>query len=97
MKKLYAFVEKNDTKIGRTIDSFLIVLIILNIFLVILDSYGEVRSKYSLPISYFEKTSVFVFTVEYLLRVIVSPYKYKDKYVPVCIIRYIISPLALID
>jgi len=97
MKKLYSIIEKNDSRIGKMIDSFLVIFIILNVILVILDSYGEIRSKYSLPISIFENVSVFIFSVEYILRVIVSPYKYKEDYNPVYIIRYILSPLALID
>ena len=89
--------EKNDTKLGKLIDSFLVILIILNIILVILDSYGEVRSIFRIFISFFENTSVLIFTIEYLLRVIISPYKYKETYKAVYIVRYIVSPLALID
>jgi len=89
--------EKNDTKLGKLIDGCLLILIILNIILVILDSYGEVRAKYKLFINIFENISVFIFTIEYFLRVISSPYKYKEDYNAIYIIKYIVSPIALID
>lgn len=97
VKKLYQFMEKTDTKIGRTIDSVIIVFIVMNILIVILDSYGSIRTKYDLIISSIEILSVIIFSIEYLLRLIVSPYRYGNVYKPILVFKYVITPMALID
>jgi len=67
------------------------------VLLVILDSYGSIREKYKSVISVFEITSVIVFTIEYILRMLCGPYRYSDKYEKIRIFRYVISPMAIID
>lgn len=89
--------EKNDSRAGKAIDSFIIILIIVNICLVVLDSYGDIRNRYYFAFKYFENISVIIFTIEYLLRVLVSPYKYNKEYHIRHIFKYIFSPLAMID
>jgi len=97
MKKLYRIIEKNDTSFGKIVDWFFIILIFINVFLVILDSYNAFSKKYANIIGIIEYISMVLFSIEYILRLIVSPYKYSDEYKKKYIIKYAFSPLAIID
>jgi voltage-gated potassium channel len=97
MKKLFELIEGTELKNSKRIDTFLLILISLNVLLVIIDSYGNIRLKYNYVITIFETISVIIFTVEYILRMICSPYRYSDTYNKTKILRYIITPMAIID
>ncbi len=97
MKKLYEIMENSDTRLSKAIDTVLLFLISTNILLVILDSYGTFRTRYYTYIDIFETISVIVFSMEYLLRLFCSPYRYSNDYKVINIFRYIISPMAIID
>jgi voltage-gated potassium channel len=97
MKKLYEIMEISDSKLSKAIDAVLLMLISTNVLLVILDSYGTFRTRYLTYITLFETFSVVVFTIEYIIRLICSPYRYSDDYKKINMLRYIISPMAIID
>lgn len=97
MKKLFELIEGTESKNSKRIDTILLILISLNVLLVIIDSYGSIRLKYNYIITIFETISVIIFTVEYILRMICSPYRYSDQYNKTKILRYIITPMAIID
>jgi voltage-gated potassium channel len=97
MKKLFQIMEQNDTRLGKAVDFSLLVLIVLNICFVVIDSFSEIHQKYLLQINIFEIFSVSVFSIEYVLRLICSPYRYSEKYNPLNILRYMFSPMAIID
>ncbi len=96
MKKLHDLMEGNSlaAHVART---FILVLIISNIVAVILDSYTNIHGQLGTFFSWFEIFSVLVFTVEYVLRVLISPFLYGESYSLKSVIRYIVSPLAIID
>jgi voltage-gated potassium channel len=96
MLKIYNILE-GHSKRSQIINSSIAVLIVLNIVAVILDSYKSINNKYSVLFNYFETGSIVIFSIEYILRVISSPCRYDGKYNPLRIIKYLISPLAIID
>ncbi|MDK2908617.1 MAG: voltage-gated potassium channel [Bacteroidales bacterium] len=76
---------------------FIIVLILLNIISIELESVESIRLLAPQVFYYFEVFSVIVFTLEYILRVWTADLLPKYKKAIVGNLRYIISPLALID
>jgi voltage-gated potassium channel len=96
IKNIYDLVEGNNRK-SKIINGFIAVLIVLNIIAVVLDSYKSINNKYFFEFYYFEVFSICIFSIEYIIRVIVSPYKYSDDYEIQYIWKYIVSPLAIID
>lgn len=78
-------------------DWFIIILIIVNVVLVILDTFSGFPPW---ALSFFrraETVSVIVFTVEYLLRVWTANYLYERKKPLAARISYIFSVMALVD
>ena len=84
---------------GRVIDIFLVVLIILNVAAVVVETVAELRIAYRQYFFGFEIFSVVVFTIEYLVRLwicveertdnLATPWKSR--------FRYAFTPYALID
>ena len=60
---------RDNDKTSRFVDITLIVLIGLSVVAVVLESIPEIEASYGAQLYWFEVTTVFVFTVEYLLRV----------------------------
>ena len=73
-KRLWQILEKGNEKdrVSVYTDIFLITLIILNIIAVILETVDSIYSAYSFYFIIFERSSTFIFLVEYILRVWVS-------------------------
>ena len=73
-KRLWQILEKGNEKdrVSVYTDIFLITLIILNIIAVILETVDSIYSAYSFYFILFERSSTFIFLVEYILRVWVS-------------------------
>ncbi len=89
-------VAEPDDKISKVFDISLMSLIILNVCLVIADTFAlkEITRKI---FYYIETFSVIVFTIEYILRVWTADLLYsKDKYF-IAKIKYVFSFLAIID
>jgi voltage-gated potassium channel len=98
-KRLYLTLTPNEKGgiIERIFEIFLIIIIVLNIFAIVMDSVSEYHEAYADVFGKFELFSVVFFTVEYFLRIysIVENPKYQH---PVDgRLRFIISPLAIID
>jgi voltage-gated potassium channel len=77
-ERIFKIIEKakdGDTA-SAVFDWFLIVLICLNIVAVFLSSFDNINNRYNKLFSYFEYFSIFVFTIEYLLRLWTAPYKF---------------------
>jgi len=96
MKKVYDLFN-GDSKISTIINKGIFALISLNIMAVIIDSYKSVNGILEIFLAYFEIFSIIIFSLEYILRVLSSPYKYGNTYKFTNIIRYVLTPLALID
>lgn len=56
-------------RVSRTVDLFILSLIVLNVVAVVAGSVREIQNEYGRLLAYFEIFSVAVFTLEYFLRV----------------------------
>ncbi len=87
---------KPGDKLSKTFDITLIALIILNVGLVIADTFALTATLRKI-FSYVETVSVIVFTIEYILRVWTADLLFPGKKYPIAILKYIFSFLAIID
>jgi voltage-gated potassium channel len=88
---------RNDSVQSRGISFFIVLLIIMNVIAVICGTFESVQIKYSKILDNFEIISVIIFSIEYLTRICfcVTDEKYSK---PISgRIKYVKSPLALID
>ena len=60
-------------KPSQYVDMGLFILILLNVIAVCLESVQNIGNEYKKPFYYFEMFSVFIFGIEYLLRVWSAP------------------------
>lgn len=72
-EKLNSVIFGTTSKSGRNFDLLLLVLIVLSVLVVLLDSVPAWAEKYSELFFYAEWVFTVIFTLEYLLRVFVSP------------------------
>ncbi|WP_103866633.1 ion transporter [Aquimarina sp. I32.4] len=70
-KRSYEILEKgaSDDRWSRRIDLFIISLIFLNILAIILESVNSLKRDYQLIFDYIEIFSIYIFTIEYILRI----------------------------
>jgi len=98
-KRIWEILEiskENDNK-SKYFDYFISILISLNVFAIILETEKTIEADYKSFFNYFELISIFIFSLEYLLRLwaCISAEAYKN---PITgRIKYIFSPLAIID
>lgn len=98
-RRLFEILEAppaNDP-ISRSLNCFLVILILANITAAILESVGTLSAKYGVAFELFETCSVTIFVAEYLSRVWVSVHRAKFRAPITGRLRYMCSPLALID
>ena len=97
-EKVYNLIRDDDSNSTASwiFDGVIITLIIINIALVIADTFN-MPAWYTKFSSVVETASSIAFTVEYLLRMWVSDIEYSDSNPFVARIRYFFSFLALID
>lgn len=98
--QLYTCLEQADSSpIARWLDYSLTSLIILNVIAVVLASEAAIYQRFAQAFNYFELFSVLVFTIEYALRVWLSPQSPQKKYQSALWgrLRYLITPMAVID
>ena len=84
---------------SRIVNTFLIILISLNVLAITLESVDAIYARYQLAFRAFEVFSVAVFTVEYLARVwcSIDLAEAKDRRPIIGRIKYMLMPLALVD
>ncbi len=85
--KIYNIIEGNDTRIGRSFDGVLIILILLSVLVVILDSVQHLQMQYGQYLHGLEWFFTVIFTIEYALRLYGEPKRW----------QYIISFYGIID
>lgn len=100
-KKCFRLLEDDiaQSSTGKHINRFLIVLILLNVVAVIFESDNTINQQYALQFTLFNIFSVFIFSIEYLIRVWiciekkgVNPHsRFKTR------LYYMISPIAVVD
>ncbi len=77
-RKLYQIIFHVDTFWGKVFDIFLLILIALSIVVLSLESVSSIKLKYAESLSIAEWVITILFSVEYLLRIVVSkkPWQY---------------------
>ena len=86
----------DDDTASKAFDLFIISLIILNVILVIADTFS-LPSSLKIISRYIDVFSVIIFTIEYILRIWTADILYPDNGVIFSRIKYIFSFMALID
>ncbi|MCL2107782.1 MAG: ion transporter [Oscillospiraceae bacterium] len=83
--------------VGSVFEWFILVLIIINVFLVVLDTFSGLPSWVVATSRTVEFVSLIIFTIEYVLRLWTSEYLYPDKKAAVARVKYAFSFMALVD
>tara|TARA_A100001011_G_scaffold202671_1_gene211065 strand:+ start:2495 stop:3307 length:813 start_codon:yes stop_codon:yes gene_type:complete len=86
-KKWYNIIFGADTKLGRQFDIVLLMAIFISVLVVMADSVDGIHQKFSFQLDVLEWFFTIIFTLEYFIRVIISPQKRK----------YILSFWGMID
>ena len=96
---LYAILEKAEEgdRLSRTVDLFIITLIVLNVTMVILETVSGINETYGEFIELFETICVLTFTVEYLMRIWCCTADQKFAHALKGRLAFMLTPLALID
>lgn len=99
--QLYHILEQRDgtSPLGPVVDTFLVVLIILNVLAVILESVPHLAAVHGFWFQLFDHLSVIVFTIEYAARVwVVVEDPHETPWGPFgSRWRYMLTPMALVD
>lgn len=85
--KWYKIVFEHDTKAGRLFDEILLGLILMSVAVVMLDSIQQIHNSFGRLLLTLEWTFTILFTIEYLIRIFLTPRKSK----------YIFSFYGIID
>lgn len=85
--RLRHIIFESDTPSGKAFDVILIWAIVASILVVLLDSVEHLHAKYGLLFKWLEWGFTILFTIEYILRTIITP---KSR-------EYTLSPLGIID
>ena len=96
---LYAILEKAEEgdRLSRTVDLFIITLIVLNVTMVILETVEGINETYGEFIERFETVCVLIFTFEYALRIWCCTADKKFAHALKGRLAFMLTPLALID
>ncbi len=97
-EKIYNLIREDDKNslYSNIFDGVIIALIIINIVLVIADTFA-LPDWYSVLSNVIEIISVVIFTIEYFLRLLTADLKYPGKGKIVSRIKYVFSFMAIID
>jgi voltage-gated potassium channel len=97
-RRVYQVLEKaaNGDRISHLVDYFFIGLIVANVAAAVLHTVPSLGLTYDVYFALFERISIGIFTIEYLLRVwsSVEDYRYKSR---IGRLRFIFTPMALVD
>jgi voltage-gated potassium channel len=97
-QRVYRALFEPQARWEQGISIGLAVLITVNVVLVVISTVPDLSDEAIVAINRFELASVVVFIAEYLLRVWVAPLSPRYAYGPILgRIRYIFSPLAILD
>ena len=76
-KKLYDIIFKADTPAGKAFDIGLLIAILLSVGIVLIESVEQYFQNYARFFIYTEWAFTFLFTAEYIIRIIISPRRRK--------------------
>ena len=88
--------DENDMP-SNIFDTVIVSFIVLNVLIIILDTFDNIRPHIEFLYAYIEKISIVLFTVEYILRLWTSKYVYSHLPPKQATIKYFFSLKALID
>jgi len=89
--------DKSASFTSRLVNGFVIVLILLNVIAVILESVATIHDRFRVIFHWFEIISVLVFSIEYLVRIVVCTESARYRNPITGRIKYSLTPLALLD
>ena len=89
--------ELGESKADKFVNAFIITLIVLNVIAVMLETVKPLQEKYERFFHYFDWISVYIFTIEYVLRVWSCTHDSRYKGSIKGRIKYMLTPGALID
>jgi voltage-gated potassium channel len=89
--------ELGESKADKFINIFIITLIILNVIAVMLETITSIETKYKPYFDWFDRISVYIFTIEYVLRVWSCTHDPRYKGSIKGRIKYMLTPGAIID
>ena len=89
--------ELGESKAVKFVNAFIIILIVLNVIAVMLERVKPLQAKYERFFYYFDQISIFIFTIEYVLRVWSCTHDPRYKGSIKGRIKYMLTPGALID
>jgi len=89
--------SKSQHKAGKYVEYLLIVLISLNVIVVIIETVNSIYSRYTAFFLLFDRLSVYIFTLEYLLRVWTCTLDEKYQHPWRGRLKYVLSFDALVD
>ncbi len=77
-EQLYEIIFEADTKEGRVFDVSLLIVILISVVLVLLESMPMLQKRFGTELKYAEWGITIIFTIEYILRIIIiqKPFKY---------------------
>lgn len=76
-QRLYNVVFESDTEAGKRFDVFLLWIILLSVLVVMLDSVPEIGTRYAAVFFATEWALTIIFSIEYFLRIWISPKRLK--------------------
>ena len=97
--KLFNLIRDDDeNNFASTIfDSILIFLILLNVVIIIIDTFNNINVNIKKIFYYIEIVSIIIFSLEYIARVWTSVYIYPNKKSAIARLKYMFSFMAIID
>ena len=77
-ERLYEIIFETDTRTGKLFDVLLLFVIVMSVILVLLESVSSIRSEYKNLLITLEWIITVIFTLEYILRILVvkNPLRY---------------------
>ena len=89
--------ELGESKADKIVNIFIITLIVLNVVAVMLETIDSIHVKYESFFDTFDAISVYIFTLEYVLRVWSSTHDPRYKGSIKGRLKYMLTPGAIID
>jgi voltage-gated potassium channel len=91
----YQILEGGESRGAVAFQSFIMVLISLNVLFVIVETEEWVRVQYGSYLAWFEVVSLYIFTGEYALRL--ALYRLRGDRRRFALARFVVSPMMLVD
>lgn len=99
-KKVFEIINtdsENQSPLNRWFGLFIILLILASVIEIILESYDSLHSSYRRYFDLFEIVTVFIFSLEYILRLWTAEYVYPEVSRTKARIKFVLSPFGIID